>query len=327
MEHIVLARTPDIIATEINSIKEQTRIMVLSNSIEIGRKLVEAKELLPHGDWSKWLESSVSYSQRTANNLMKVFKEYGNNQVNLFGELNSQTFANLSYSQAVALLGIGDMEEREEFVKGNNVEGMSTRELEKAIKEKKAAEKEKEDALKKLRTLEKEKAELESSFSNKEQSLKASQDTIAMLKESLDIEKENSKQEINKIKVKLDNAKCEGNNDLVEKLKKELESKENNLNDRDIRIKELEKELSEKPVDVDTAVVEKVPEEIEKELEELRGKIKENECTSKYKASFSMLVKTFNDLLAGLSEIEEESVREKYTLATKNLINKMGERL
>ena len=74
---VAISRTPDMIATEINSIKSQTRIMVLCNSIEIGRRLVEAKEMLPHGEWGKWLETSVDYSQSTANNLMRIFEEYG----------------------------------------------------------------------------------------------------------------------------------------------------------------------------------------------------------------------------------------------------------
>ncbi len=76
----MLVRTPEIIAIEINSIKEQTKNIVLQNSIEIGRKLVEAKSLLPHGEWGKWLEKSVAYSQRTANDLMRIFNEYGSSQ-------------------------------------------------------------------------------------------------------------------------------------------------------------------------------------------------------------------------------------------------------
>ncbi|MDF2790465.1 MAG: hypothetical protein K0S80_3566, partial [Neobacillus sp.] len=41
----LLIRTPIMIATEINSIKEQTKKMLLVNSIEIGRRLVEAKTI------------------------------------------------------------------------------------------------------------------------------------------------------------------------------------------------------------------------------------------------------------------------------------------
>ena len=127
-------RTPDIIAAEICQIADQTRKMVLNSSIEIGKRLCEAKEMIPHGEWGNWLEHSVNFKQSTANNLMKIYTEYGDIQGQLWGaSAKSQTFGNLSYSQAVALLAV-PAEEREEFVKENHVEDMSTRELQEAIK-------------------------------------------------------------------------------------------------------------------------------------------------------------------------------------------------
>ncbi len=126
-------RTPGLIAAEINKIKEDTKRILIYNSIEIGRKLTEAKEMLPHGEWGKWLKTEVDYSKTTANNLMKIFQEYGSEQINLLGDnLKSQTFGNLNYSQATLLLGV-PAEEREKFVEENNVEEMSARELKKAI--------------------------------------------------------------------------------------------------------------------------------------------------------------------------------------------------
>ena len=52
------------LVNEISFIKAQTEQMVLMNSIEIGRRLCEAKELIKHGEWD-WLRK-VSFSQRTA---------------------------------------------------------------------------------------------------------------------------------------------------------------------------------------------------------------------------------------------------------------------
>ncbi|AYE35893.1 hypothetical protein CP523_15240 [Clostridium septicum] len=151
-------RTPGLIAAEINDIKFKTKKMVLYNSIEIGRKLVEAKELLPHGEWGNWLEKEVEYSKSTANNLMKIFKEYGAEQTTLLGDNTKiQAFGSLSYSQAVLLLGI-PLERREDFIKDNNVENLSTRELEKIIRELKQEKeeiiKEKKRALEKVNDLE-----------------------------------------------------------------------------------------------------------------------------------------------------------------------------
>ncbi|MGL5087096.1 MAG: DUF3102 domain-containing protein, partial [Clostridium sp.] len=46
MNELTVNRTPDLIAAEIRNIKEQTRKVVLYNSIEIGRKLTEAKSII-----------------------------------------------------------------------------------------------------------------------------------------------------------------------------------------------------------------------------------------------------------------------------------------
>ncbi|MDF2892513.1 MAG: hypothetical protein K0R80_2880, partial [Clostridia bacterium] len=47
---MLIGRSPELIAAEINNIKNQTRKMMLYNSIEIGRRLIEAKTLVAHGE-------------------------------------------------------------------------------------------------------------------------------------------------------------------------------------------------------------------------------------------------------------------------------------
>lgn len=135
MNEIITARDPEIIAAEINTIKSKVRQVVIYSSIEIGGKLVEAKSLVNHGEWGKWLEQNVEYSQSTADYLMKLYQEYGTGQENLFDTwTNSQTFAKLTYSQHIALLAL-PFGERQEFAEQNNVEEMSTRQLQQAIRE------------------------------------------------------------------------------------------------------------------------------------------------------------------------------------------------
>jgi len=65
MDDLITDRTPPVIAAEINTIRDQTGKVLLAAAIEIGRRLKEAKDLLPYGEWGKWLEESVSYSQKT----------------------------------------------------------------------------------------------------------------------------------------------------------------------------------------------------------------------------------------------------------------------
>ncbi len=134
-------KTPDILAAEIRTIKNQTGRMVLNASIEVGRRLTEAKAKLPHGSWGEYLKNEVDYSPSQAQNLMRVFREYGSDQQSLFGgEAKSQTFGRLTFSQALSLLVIPDEDEREKFVLENDVEHMSVRELNEALKARDEAE-------------------------------------------------------------------------------------------------------------------------------------------------------------------------------------------
>lgn len=134
-------KSPEILAAEIRTIKDQTGRMLLNNSIEVGRRLTEAKAKLPHGSWGEYLKNEVDYSPSQAQNLMRVFREYGSDQQSLFGgEAKSQTFGNLTYSKALSLLAILDEEERERFAIENDVEHMSVRELNEALKARNEAE-------------------------------------------------------------------------------------------------------------------------------------------------------------------------------------------
>ena len=108
MNEPITERTPQGIAAEINRIKQQTCKIMLTNAIEVGKRLKEAKALLPHGEWRKWLVESVSYSQRTANRLIQLFEEYGDKlfaSIDDGGRSNSSALTNLTYYQALLLLG------------------------------------------------------------------------------------------------------------------------------------------------------------------------------------------------------------------------------
>lgn len=151
MNEVEIVRTPEMIAGEINYIKQKAAERLLEDSVEIGRRLQEAKALVGHGEWSEWLEKNVNYSQSTADNLMRIASEYGDEQISMItGRSKSQTFANLSYSQAVALFALPE-DKREEFVGTHDMSDMSARDVQdevKAIRERaEAAERERDEAL------------------------------------------------------------------------------------------------------------------------------------------------------------------------------------
>ena len=104
----------------------------LLDAIEIGRLLFEAKAMVEPGGWMQYVEEEVPFSQSWANNYMRLYKEYGAEQLSIFG--NSQATTRLSPTQALELLAL-PAQEREEFMETHDVESMSTRELKQAIRE------------------------------------------------------------------------------------------------------------------------------------------------------------------------------------------------
>lgn len=135
MNKIITARDIEIVTAEIVTIKRQAQQVLIHAAIEIGRRLTEVKAMVPFGEWGNYLEERVEYSQSTANNLMKIYKEYGSDQESLFdGFVKSQTFANLNYTQALALLSV-PAEDREQFAQDNDVVHKSTREIQELIRQ------------------------------------------------------------------------------------------------------------------------------------------------------------------------------------------------
>ena len=134
-------RTIGMVTQEINQLTAQAQRLILGHAIEIGRRLTEAKQMLSHGEWGKWLKEEIHYSKSSANNMMRIFDAYGSTQMGLFGpEANSQTFGDLEYSKALALLSV-PAEEREQFAQEVDAEHISVRQLKAAIQERDAAKK------------------------------------------------------------------------------------------------------------------------------------------------------------------------------------------
>lgn len=327
LNNSIMDRTPSLIASEINTIKDQTRKMVLYNSIEIGRRLVEAKQLIEHGEWGAWLEQYVNYSKSTANNLMRIFEEYGSEQITLFGDnAKSQALGNLSYTQAVALLGIPE-EERESFIENNDIENMSTRELQQAIKEREQALKEKDIALQDLE-------EAKKAVIEKDENIEILQKELRKERDYVKTEFTRLNDSLTETRKKLAEAEETGDTEEAARLEEALEETNISLKEAEAKIAQLERELKEKPIEVEAStIIEKVPEEIERELQELRT-LKEkasqienrDNSTVKFAIYFDELVNNFKVLLGTLAEIQGED-HEKYKNAILKTINSMAERL
>lgn len=134
-------KDPEVLAVEIRSLQQQAQVVVMSYAVEIGRRLCEAKAVVSHGEWGRWLEEKVQFSQSTAQNYMKMYERYGSEQASLFGEEKTRELRDLPYTKALKLLAVPE-EEMESFLEEHQVAEMSTRELEKAIRERDQARQE-----------------------------------------------------------------------------------------------------------------------------------------------------------------------------------------
>lgn len=103
--------------------------------LTIGRCLIEAKDMLSHGEWRSWLEERVEFSERSAQRFMRLAREWS----------NPTALSDLGATKALTLLALPP-EEREQFMEENNVIDMSARQLEQAIKERDEARAEAEHA-------------------------------------------------------------------------------------------------------------------------------------------------------------------------------------
>lgn len=315
MNELEVKRTPELIAAEINHIKEETKKTVIYNSIEIGRRLQEVKLLIPHGEWGEWLEKNVDYKKSTANNFMNLFNEYGADQMSLLGSnLKDTIFEKLNYTQAVALLGIKDTEERKEFIKNNDIEDMSSRELKKAIAERDKANKEKEK-------LQKEVDKLKKTNEEERETLVQAVEEAAHRADDMEIEK-------NKL---LDELQV--NNEATREAEKKIKELENRIEEMgtvdvipgvdEAKMKEIE-EVHQKEIEKLRADKEKA----EKELEEIKNQ-KDNTAAIKFSMLINTTTKEFESILNLINDIETDNAEEglRYKNACKKFINLMLERL
>lgn len=165
----------------------------LLDAIEIGRLLFEAKAMVEPGGWMQYIEDELPFSQSWVNNYMRLYKEYGGEQLSIFG--NSQATARLSPTQALELLALPS-QEREEFMETHDVENMSTRELKQAIRER-------DEAVKAQKEAEQAKADAETQLAEGREQISSLQGDIAAAQEAQNA----ATAEVEKLKTKLAKAK------------------------------------------------------------------------------------------------------------------------
>lgn len=294
MSEMIITRSPEVIATEINVIKAQARDTYVRSAIEIGRRLFEAKTMVPHGKWGEWLQVNVDYSERTAQNLMAVYEEYGRNG-------NTQAIAGLSFTQAVLLLRL-DGESRAELLEQKDVPGMSTRELEEEIRKANAEIEQRQVTIDQLMSAANEK--------------KAAEDQMAATIDDLRREREAAMQAAERANARASDAVSRA--DAVSKenlrLKGELEAEKARLTPKSV-----------------IEQVEVTPPEVEQELAQLREKVKTapDREVILLRDAYGRLVKQFEEvagMIDALNELQPDEAA-RYRRAVAAAAAKMAERL
>ena len=134
-EQITEKKTPEQLGAEIQEYLKISRVITLRCGVEIGKRLIEAKKILKHGEWLPWLNEQ-GINSRTAAHYMKLFREYGEE----IEEENKNAgqpgaWAQMSISQAAELMAIPKLE-RKTFAKEIDALQLSVREMKEEIRKK-----------------------------------------------------------------------------------------------------------------------------------------------------------------------------------------------
>ena len=119
------------IKTEITTILDQTRGVVIGAALQIGKRLLEVRQLVPQGRFGEWIRANLDYSERKAQDLMRLYEQYGR------GDTIPDSIQHLDYSQAVLLLSAPE-DVRDALAAKAADEGLSVRQLQQEIRDIKA---------------------------------------------------------------------------------------------------------------------------------------------------------------------------------------------
>ncbi len=93
------------------------------NMFQLGRVFVEAKELVAHTEWTGWLLKNSGMSVRSAQQMMGVYKRFA----------NRPSLAGIDKSKLFRMLALPPGKE-DEFIEENNLEEMTDRQVQEAVK-------------------------------------------------------------------------------------------------------------------------------------------------------------------------------------------------
>lgn len=313
---ILQERTLPVIISEIHIIEQKVAKEALEGAVQIGVRLQEAKEKVGHGNFETWCRENLNYSKRTAENFMRVAREYGGEN-GLFSK--TQALADFSITKALSLLKVPE-EDREKFIEEHEIEDMTTRELEEEIKK---LNEEKES---RTRTIN----EMDRSLQREAEQLAEAQHEIETLKRQLQDAEKNAADaaEIEILKEKLGKEKTKAR-EAQEKLKKEKAARQTEI---DAAIAKKQEELQKEAETKAGKVLQKAEEErkgLQSENEALKRKLANagNESIVKFKIMVDQLQDIFDQCGQCILVEQDHARSEKMNAALRQVVEKFREDL
>lgn len=316
-----MTRPIEVITQEIKFYKVQAGSAI----IEIGKRLCEAKQCLPHGVWGEWLQNEVEFSERTAQNFMKIAREIQNPQ--LVADMGNST------TKALLLLSV-PAEERESFVaeehiidgEAKTVADMTTKEMEELTKQL-AAERAEKEKLQSQLDLFQEEAQKEKDAAI-DAVMKESEDKIEALiskREAAEKAQKAAEEKISTLEAELDEAKMKAEQTVLvdetelEKVRAEAEAKARAEMEAKLEKEKANAEKYRKEAAEATKAIE-AHEQAQKEAEEAALQAKDElakvkaEAEKKSKVSGSSIVAVFKVHFEAV-QIEMDKMKECITQA------------
>lgn len=338
---MVEQRSIGIVTAEILTYKNQYKQQTIYFLIEVGKRLVEAKSMLEHGEWEDWLEREVDFKTTTANNLMKIYREYGTGQQRIDGAGNLQAIENLSYTQIVRLLSV-PVEERDEFIRENDIENKSSREIEQLVRERDDAKRKLDDTEKQLRTVQKladdagESIEkLRKDYHLQHEKLdaanakaQAAEDAKKAAEDKLTKAKEAKKKAKDKLKEMQDNPTVPP--EVLEKVKAEAEAAAKAAADQELEAKTAELRAAAEQAQKDAQEAKKNVEAAQAALLKAKKELllAEPEVTE-FNLRLQTVAKDYQELISALDAIKEKNAEkgQKLTAAVRAMLEKFSQQI
>ena len=316
-----LTRDAALIAQEINQIKAEVRDTAIRGAIEIGKRLMEAKSVVHYGSWGNWRADNVSYCERTAQDLMRIAREYSRTETETLSQIQNK-------EQAVLLLAL-DARERATFVEEHDMQTISTRELEDELRRMREEDARKqltiEELVGQVNTMTVQLIEMagEPAPTADDEASRRAEELEKQLQEANRKVAEAEKRRLQDLEA--EQAKTRAEQEKARKAAQEKNEADSLLQQQEKKLRRMEDELSQ----ARDNVREVLPQSVEDELRRLRAQAVRTGAESDLRAAFDALKAAFERLMDKLNETEteDETLAAKYRAALGKAMRMMAKRV